>query len=123
MIKEPVDLNTDHKKRDTKELVWEIHVKRYVWRVEAQEKNYQSIFSIIWGQYSTSIQNKLLLLGQFEEKQEKYDCLCILKEIRTITLHFKGARYIFLSLDDARTVYYGYTQPKVMSLVDYMRHF
>ena len=46
-----------------------------------------------------------------------------MKEIKAITLRFEGTRYIFLSLDDARTSYYGYVQPKTQSLADYLRHF
>jgi len=69
------------------------------------------------------MKNKLQSLGQFEEKQEQYDSVWILKEIRAITLRFERTRYIFLSLDDTRTAYYGYTQPKDMSLANYMRHF
>ena len=54
-IKEPVDLTEEQKKIDTKRLIWETHVKAYVWRVEVQEKNYQRIFSIILGKCSTSM--------------------------------------------------------------------
>ena len=69
------------------------------------------------------MKNKLQYLSEFEQKNDDCDCVWILKEIRAITLRFEGTRYIFLSLDDARTAYYGYTQPKDMSLANYLRHF
>ena len=38
-------------------------------------------------------------------------------------MRFEGTRYIFLSLDDARTAYYGYTQPEHQTLAEYLTHF
>jgi len=69
------------------------------------------------------MKNKLQSLCQFEEKQEHYNCVWILKDIHVVTLRFEGTRYIFLSLDIARTTYYRYTQHKDTSIADYMRNF
>ena len=38
-------------------------------------------------------------------------------------MRFEGTRYIFLSLDDARTAYYSYTQPEHQTLAEYLTHF
>ena len=62
-------------------------------------------------------------MGQFEENQEQYACVWILKDIRAITLRFEGTIYIFLSLDDARTADYGYNQPKDIIIAGYMIYF
>jgi hypothetical protein len=46
-----------------------------------------------------------------------------LKEIKGITYGFKGQRYIFLSLDEARTNYYAYTQGPDDTIAIYLEHF
>ena len=69
------------------------------------------------------MKNKLQSLNEYDIKSDKCDCVWLLKEIKAITLRFEGTRYIFLSLDDARTAYYSYVQPKTQSLADYLRHF
>ena len=69
------------------------------------------------------MKNKLQSLPEFTSKNDTCDCVWILEEIKAITLRFEGTRYIFLSLDDARTAYYSYMQPKTQSLPDYLRHF
>ena len=46
-----------------------------------------------------------------------------MKEIKGITYGFKGQRYIFLSLDEARTNYYAYTQGPDDTIAIYLEHF
>ena len=111
-VNEPAYLNKTELKSETKKFIWKTKVHSYVRRVKTQENNCESIFSIIWGQCSTAMKNKLQSLDNYQERSNEYDCVWILKEIKVITLRFEGTRYIFLSLDDARTAYYSYGQPK-----------
>ena len=122
-VEEPADLSEKEKKSETKKLIWKTKVQTYVRRVEAQERNCQSIYAVIWGQCSTQMKNKLQSLANYDIKSDACDCVWILKEIKAITLRFEGTRYIFLSLDDARSAYYGYAQPSTQSLADYLRDF
>ena len=69
------------------------------------------------------MKNKLQSLHEYESRSDTYDCVWLLKEIKAITLRFEGTRYIFLSLDDARTSYYGYVQPEHQTLSEYLKHF
>ena len=102
-VEEPADLSEKEKKSETKKLIWKTKVQTYVRRVEAQERNCQSIYAVIWGQCSTQMKNKLQSLANYDIKSDACDCVWILKEIKAITLRFEGTRYIFLSLDDARS--------------------
>ena len=77
---------------------------------------------MIWGQCSTAMKNKLQSLDEYDYRSDLHDCAWILQEIKGITLRFEGTRYIFLSIDNARTVYYGYVQPRSQSLADYLRY-
>ena len=62
-------------------------------------------------------------LDDFETKSHESDCVWILKEIKGITYRFEGQRYIYLSLDNARTTYYAYTQGAEDSISSYLEHF
>ena len=123
IIQEPFDLTEEEEKSATKKLIWKTKVQTYVRRVETQEKNTQNIYAVIWGQCSTAMKNKVQSLNAYDTKNDECDCVWLLKEIKAITLRFEGTRYIFLSLDDASTSYYGYVQPKTQSLADHLRHF
>ena len=54
---------------------------------------------------------------------ENCDCAWVLTAIKGITHQFEGTRYVFLSLDDARTNFYSYKQKKTETLHEYLRHF
>ena len=95
MIEEPKDLTVAEKESDTKKLIWKTKVQTYVRRIEAQEKNCQSIFAVIWGQCSNAMKNKLQSLREYESKSDSNDCVWILREIKAVTLRFEGTRYVF----------------------------
>jgi hypothetical protein len=63
---------------------------------------------------------KLTSFDDFETKSHESE---ILKEIKGITYRFKGRPYIYLSLNDARTSYYAYTQGAEDSISSYLEHF
>ena len=69
------------------------------------------------------MKNKLQSLSEYKSRSDTKDCAWILNEIKVITQCFGETRYIFLPLDDARTEYYGYTQPKHQTLAECLRHF
>ena len=87
-IKEPEDLTDAEKKSETKKLIWKTKVQTYVRRIEIQEKNCKSIFSVIRGQCSVAMKNKLESLAKYKERSEENDCAWLLIKIKGITLNF-----------------------------------
>jgi hypothetical protein len=83
----------------------------------------KTAYAVIWGQCSEAMKAKLTSLDDFETKSHESDCAWILKEIKGITYCFEGQRYIYLSLDNARTTYYAYTQGAEDSISSYIEHF
>ena len=65
----------------------------------------------------------LTSLDDYDTKSHESDCVWILKEIKGIPYRFKGQPYIYLSLNDARTSYYAYTQGAEESISSYLEHF
>ena len=75
IIQETCDLTEEELKSATKKMIWKTIVHSCVRRIEAQEKNFESIFAIIWGQCSTSMKNKLQSLDGYLEGSDTYDCV------------------------------------------------
>jgi hypothetical protein len=90
--------------------IWEKKVSAYCTRTDYLDSNLKTAYAVIWGQCSEAMKAKLTSLDDFETKSHESDCVWILKEIKCITYPFEGQRYIYLSLDNARTSYYAYTQ-------------
>jgi hypothetical protein len=103
--------------------VWEKNVSAYCTRTDYLNSNLKTAYAVIWGQCSEAMKAKLTSLDDFETKSHKSDCIWILKELKGITYRFEGQRYIYLSLDDARTTYYAYTQGAKDSISSYVEHF
>ena len=61
-------------------------------------------------------------LDEYEKMSENCDCAWLLTAIKGITHRFEGTRYVFLSLDEARTNFYSYKQKKSETLHEYLRH-
>ena len=103
--------------------IWEKKVSAYCTRTDYLNSNLKTAYAVIWGQCSEAMKAKLTSLNDFETKNHKSDCIWILKEIKGITYRFEGQRYIYLSLDNARTSYYAYTQGAKDSISSYLEHF
>jgi len=103
--------------------IWEKKVSAYCPRTDYLDSNLKTAYAVIWGQCSEAMKAKLSSLDDFETKSHKSDCVWILKEIKGITYCFEGQRYTYLSLDNARTSYYAYTQGAEDSISSYLEHF
>ena len=103
--------------------IWNKKVTSYCTRTDYLESNLKTAYAVIWGQCSKAMKAKLTFLDNFKTKSHESDCIWILKEIKGITYGFEGQRYIYLSLDDARTSYYAYTQGPDDMIAIYLEHF
>jgi hypothetical protein len=103
--------------------IWEKKVSAYCTCTDYLNSNLKTAYAVIWGQCSEAMKAKLTSLDDFETKSHENDCVWILKEIKGITYCFEGQLYIYLSLNDARTSYYAYTQGAEDSLSSYLEPF
>lgn len=95
----------------------------YTKRIEVQENNLQSIFATIWGQCSFTMQSKLESMDEYDKMSGNCDCAWLLKAIKGVTNRCESTRYVFLSLDDARTNFYSYKQAIGQTLHEYLKKF
>jgi len=118
-----VDLTEIESKSETKKLIWKTKVQTFANRIEAQKKNMQIVFSVIWGQCSPTMQSKLQSLGAYNARSDSNDCPWILQEIKGVTHKFEGTRYICMSLYDARQQFYNCRQEQNQSLHNYLKQY
>ena len=121
---QPKDLSDEeYEKNKTKKMIWETQVKSYVKRLETLESNSRAVYAIVWGQCSAMMQSKLESLAEYESKNKDCDCEWIIHEIQGITHRFDSTRNIFISLDDAWSLFYAYRQSTEQSLHDFLKDF
>lgn len=119
-------MSEEDKDSDTKKVIWKMkstnsYMNR---RIEVQENNLQSIFAVIWGQCTSTMQLKLESLKEYDQISSNYDCAWVWKAMKGITHHFEGTRYMVLSLDeDSRMTFYLYKQSNRQTLHEYLTHF
>ena len=74
------------------------------------ETNMRKAYSLVWGQCSDVMREKLEALSTFKKIHEDYDVLSLLKEIKTINFKFEDQKYAFGSIYFANKRFYNYKQ-------------
>eukprot|EP00979_Chaetoceros_neogracilis_P007263 scaffold1521_cov271-Chaetoceros_neogracile.AAC.71 len=70
------------------------------------------------------MQSKLQSLDEYAERKTACDCCSwIVKEIKGITHKFEGTRYVFLSINEAKTNFYTNKQKNTEILTEYLECF
>ena len=121
-IPEPEELDPEETNLLVK-AIWNKKVTSYCTRTDYLESNLKTAYAVIWGQCSKAMKAKLTSLDDFKTKSHDSDSIWILKESKGITYGFEGQSDIYLSLDDARTSYYVYTQGPDDTIAIYLEHF
>ena len=91
--KQPTDLDRAIQQEEAKD---------YVKRTHILKSNISTIFSVVWGQYSDDMKNKMKCMPGYAETT-KEDCTWRLKKIKGISLKFDQKCNEFLSALDARS--------------------
>jgi hypothetical protein len=102
---------------------WENEVDDWFSRTKLIKQHLKTLYSVAWGQCSEAMKTKLQTHDDFPANDLLADCAWLLKEIKAITFHFEGQRYIFLSLDDAHCDLCAYYQGPNESLTAYHNTF
>jgi hypothetical protein len=77
------------------------------------------LYSLIWGQSSTSTQSKLETHQDFQECKAEYESLKLLKIIREFVFKSNDCEYKYKAEDQARRAYYLLRQTPEMSCQEY----
>ena len=106
----------------TKRRIWEKRVDEYVKRTTYMTENIKSIFSLVWGQCTDIMRQKVEALSNFADMSSKGDGIELLKAIKNITHNFQSQKYLPHAIHEAKRRIYMFNQGK-MSTVEYYEQF
>ena len=80
--KQPKELSDADKKNDTKRTLHEKRIGVYVQREMDLMSNIQAVYSLVWGQCSTALQQKVKGLKDYQQRSDVYDTLWLLESVK-----------------------------------------
>jgi hypothetical protein len=102
--------------------IWEKRVDEYVKRTTHMTENIKSIFSLVWGQCTDIMHQKLEALNNFTDMSAEGDGIELLKAIKNITHNFQSQKYLPHAIHEAKRRIYMFSQGK-MSTIEYYEQF
>jgi len=88
--------------------------------MEAIDSNLKAVHMVIWGQCSEAMQSKLKSVADFEDHNDKSNCIWLLNAIRGVIMQFEGQWYLNLSLREVLYNFTHYWQYLGVSLATYL---
>ena len=119
-IRMPDDLPEGANK--TMERIWEKEVDEYVKRKCNLEENVKTIYSLVWGQCSDIMRQKLEALDNFNTIKAEGNGVDLLKAIKSLTFNFQSQKYLPHSIHESKRRFYLFSQGK-MTTVAYHEQF
>jgi len=98
-------------------------VKEFVKDKKCLRKTLRSLFSVVWGQCSTSVTTKLLAIEELPEWKEEGLCDELLKSIRQVMMHHDHQKCAYVTLFRELRQFYAYRQKENQTLHQYFEVF
>ena len=97
-------------------------LKTYSKRKRELEKNMEKSYSIVFGQCTYELQQKIENKPEWPTIRDTQSVLDLLELIKVTTFKLEYEKYLPLSIHNAKSVYYGFNQGN-LSLNDYRKKF
>jgi len=81
--------------------IWERSVDEHVKRLTGLEENVKSLFSLVWGQCSDVVRQKVEAHDNYEETSRAGNGIALLKILKGISFHFQSQKYPCHSIHEA----------------------
>ena len=117
----PKDPADDKSKTPTR--IWEKEVDEYVKRKTYLADNMQTVYSLVWGQCTDVMRQKLEALPTYEQLTTDGDGLALLKAIKNLVYNFQSQKYLSYALDESVRRFYLCTQGRHTTTSAYMEKF
>ena len=105
---------------DYQKMKWQAQVKIYLSRVAQLESNMRKLYSVIIGQCSESMINKLESSDEFRTISASSDSIALLKAIKKVSFHHESQKFGPHALHDAMTMFYTCRQSEHTSTEAYL---
>jgi hypothetical protein len=119
---EPADLAATGVSAARKRL-WERQVDELGKRESYLEENMKTIYSLVWGQCTEIMRQRLEALPNFNTMSTKGDSVGLLKAIKSLVYNFRSQKYLPHSLHLAAQQFYNCKQSKRMTTQAYIEEF
>jgi hypothetical protein len=103
--------------------IFDKEIEHYVTQLKAYKSNKCSMYSLIWGQCSESMQAKIKSTTGFESMRDNTDSLELLQTIKGIAYKFEAQDNIYMAMDDAKNAFYTYVQSHDETNASYLTKF
>ena len=103
--------------------IWEKRVDEFVKREVTLRENLKTAYSLIWGQCSSMMRQKLESHEEFETIANDGDAIALLKLIKDATYHFECQRKIHHVLWETKRLFFNSHQGRHMPLLTYYKRF
>ena len=123
IVTEPAAITENDAKDRSKILIWKEDMKVYHKRKQCLEDNLMDVFAVIWGQCSVSVQAKVKLSKEYDEKKDDVDCAWLLNEVKNVINKLEGKRHKFSAIVEARDSVHNFVQKEGENNSNYFENF
>ena len=120
-IPEPDD--PDPGASETQKAIWRERVKKYVARTEFLEENIKSLYSLVLGQCTDIMRQKIEADPDFDDYSKERDGLSLLVTIKKICFNFQSQKYSPQSIHEAMRKFYSTYQGQRTTNQEYYEKF
>jgi hypothetical protein len=103
--------------------IWEKLIDEHVKRITYLTKNMKTLYSLVWGQCTDIMRQKVEANSTFKTLSRTGDGLGLLKALKSVAYQFQGQKYLSHALHESMKRYYNCTQGKFATTQAYLEHF
>jgi hypothetical protein len=114
---DPVDDNKSNVR------IWEKEIDAFVIRKTMLTDNMQTVYSIVWGQCTDVMKQKVEALPSYQALTDNGDGLALLIAIKDLVYNFQSQKYLSQALHDSKARFYACRQGRQTQASAYMEQF
>ena len=103
--------------------IWEKLVDEHVKRMSHLTENIKTLYSLVWGQCSDVMRQKIEAHAGYDRIYQNGDGLGLLRALKSTAFHFQEQKYLGHAIHEALKRYYNCAQGKFATTQSYMEHF
>jgi hypothetical protein len=103
--------------------IWEKKIDEFVKRETYLDENLKTIYSLVWGQCTDIMRQKVESLETFESTSATYDGIGLLKAIKDVVFNFQSQKYLPHALHESTRRFYLCQQARHVTTTTYLEQF
>ena len=108
---------------ETQKLIWKKRIEQYIAREDKLNENLKTLYSLVWGQCSDIMRQKIEASDKYQEMSATADSMELLKTIKTISFNFQSQKHLTHAIHEAKKQFYALYQTRHMTLTMYLDTF